>query len=114
MSGQARIEADMASSILKGLVTNYGKPRYQLWHRPLKMASLVYEKEMGIADTGVTKKCHMVALIFSHFFAFIFFFQFEISVAAIDQTTAKPPFASTGALQILGGKYAARLASGIP
>ena len=37
----------MASSILKGLVTNYGKLGYQLWHRPLKMASLVYEREIG-------------------------------------------------------------------
>jgi len=39
---------------------------------------------------------------------------FEISVAAIDQTIAKLPFASTGALQILGERYAARHASGIP
>ena len=48
------------------------------------------------------------------FLPFIFFFQFEISVAAIDQTIAKLPFTSTGALQILGEKYAVRLASGIP
>ena len=38
----------MASSFLKGLVTDYGKLGYQLWHRPLKMASLVYEGEIGI------------------------------------------------------------------
>ena len=57
----------------------------------------------------------MTAFIFFHFFAFyFFFFQFEISVAAIDQTIAKLPFALTGALQTLGEKYAARLASGIP
>ena len=37
----------MASSILKGLVANYGKLGYQLWHRPFKMASLVYEREIG-------------------------------------------------------------------
>ena len=37
----------MASSFLKGLVTDYGKLGYQLWHRPLKMASLVYEREIG-------------------------------------------------------------------
>ena len=40
----------MALSILKGLVTNYGKLDYQLWHRPLKMASLVYEKEIGSVE----------------------------------------------------------------
>ena len=40
----------MALSILKGLVTNYGKLGYQLWHRPLKMASLVYEREIGDTD----------------------------------------------------------------
>ena len=56
----------------------------------------------------------MASFTFFHFFAFYFFFQFEISVAVIDQTIAKLPFASTGALQILGEKYAARLASGIP
>ena len=39
----------MASSFLKGLVTDYGKLGYQLWHRPLKMASLVYEREIGVA-----------------------------------------------------------------
>ena len=38
----------MASSFLKGLVTDYGKLGYQLWHRPLKMASLVYEREIGV------------------------------------------------------------------
>ena len=43
----------MASSILKGLVTNYGKLGYQLWHRPLKMASLVYEREIGGAVVAV-------------------------------------------------------------
>ena len=43
---------DMASSFLKGLVTDYGKLGYQLWHRPLKMASLVYEREIGIAEAG--------------------------------------------------------------
>ena len=37
----------MTSSFLKGLVTDYGKLGYQLWHRPLKMASLVYEREIG-------------------------------------------------------------------
>ena len=37
----------MASSTLKGLVANSGKLGYQLWHRPLKMASLVYEREIG-------------------------------------------------------------------
>ena len=41
----------MASSILKGLVANYGKLGYQLWHRPFKMASLVYEREIGGADS---------------------------------------------------------------
>ena len=40
----------MASSFLKGLVTDYGKLGYQLWHRPLKMASLVYEREIGVGD----------------------------------------------------------------
>ena len=40
----------MASSTLKGLVANSGKLGYQLWHRPLKMASLVYEREIGIGD----------------------------------------------------------------
>ena len=40
----------MASSFLKGLVTDYGKLGYQLWHRPLKMASLVYEREIGIGE----------------------------------------------------------------
>ena len=39
----------MASSTLKGLVANSGKLGYQLWHRPLKMASLVYEREIGFA-----------------------------------------------------------------
>ena len=42
----------MASSILKGLVANYGKLGYQLWHRPFKMASLVYEREIGDGDGG--------------------------------------------------------------
>ena len=42
----------MASSTLKGLVANSGKLGYQLWHRPLKMASLVYEREIGVAVTG--------------------------------------------------------------
>ena len=37
----------MALSTLKGLVANSGKLGYQLWHRPLKMASLVYEREIG-------------------------------------------------------------------
>ena len=41
----------MASSFLKGLVTDYVKLGYQLWHRPLKMASLVYEREIGLDDT---------------------------------------------------------------
>ena len=49
---QAWNEADMVSSILKGLVTNYGKLGCQLWHRPLKMASLVYEREIGGDDPG--------------------------------------------------------------
>ena len=40
----------MASSTLKGLVANSGKLGYQLWHRPLKMASLVYEREIGDGD----------------------------------------------------------------
>ena len=40
----------MASSTLKGLVANSGKLGYQLWHRPLKMASLVYEREIGIDE----------------------------------------------------------------
>ena len=40
----------MASSTLEGLVANSGKLGYQLWHRPLKMASLVYEREIGRAD----------------------------------------------------------------
>ena len=40
----------MASSTLKGLVANSGKLGYQLWHRPLKMASLVYEREIGFVD----------------------------------------------------------------
>ena len=40
----------MASSTLKGLVANSGKLGYQLWHRPLKMASLVYEREIGYGD----------------------------------------------------------------
>ena len=51
---QAWFEADMASSILKGLVANYGKLGYQLWHRPFKMASLVYEREIG-DDDGVVQ-----------------------------------------------------------
>ena len=42
----SRPEADMASPILKGLVTNYDKPGYQLWHRKFK--SLVYEREIGV------------------------------------------------------------------
>ena len=42
----------MALSILKGLVTYYGKLGYQLWHRPLKMASLVYEREIGGSEAG--------------------------------------------------------------
>ena len=43
----------MALPILKGLVANYGKLGYQLWHRPLKMASLVYEREIGMeGDLG--------------------------------------------------------------
>ena len=41
----------MASSTLKGLVANSGKLGYQLWHRPLKMASLVYEREIGGSDS---------------------------------------------------------------
>ena len=41
----------MASSTLKGLGANSGKLGYQLWHRPLKMASLVYEREIGFAGT---------------------------------------------------------------
>ena len=41
----------MALPILKGLVANYGKLGYQVWHRPLKMASLVYEREIGGGDT---------------------------------------------------------------
>ena len=40
----------MASSTLKGLVANSGKLGYQLWHRPLKMASLVYEREIGSGE----------------------------------------------------------------
>ena len=51
---------------------------------------------------------------FFHYFPLIIFFQFEISVAAIDQTIAKLPYVSTGALQKLGVKYVARLASEIP
>ena len=43
----------MALSILKGLVTNYGKLGYQLWHRPLKMASLVYEREIGVSEKSL-------------------------------------------------------------
>ena len=43
----------MASSFLKGLVTDYGKLGYQLWHRPLKMASLVYEREIGAAAAEI-------------------------------------------------------------
>ena len=42
----------MASSTLKGLVANSGKLGYQLWHRPLKMASLVYEREIGGRERG--------------------------------------------------------------
>ena len=42
----------MGSSTLKGLVANSGKLGYQLWHRPLKMASLVYEREIGGVATG--------------------------------------------------------------
>ena len=51
----------MALSILKGLVTNYGKLGYQLWHRLLKMASLVYEREIGRAAANfrfVNGRCH--------------------------------------------------------
>ena len=51
----ALTEADMTLAILKGLVANYGKLGYQLWHRPLKMASLVYEREIGVADHTLTK-----------------------------------------------------------
>ena len=40
----------MAWSTLKGLVVNSGKLGYQLWHRPLKMASLVYEREIGAGE----------------------------------------------------------------
>ena len=40
----------MALPILKGLVANYGKLDYQVWHRPLKMASLVYEREIGVGN----------------------------------------------------------------
>ena len=57
----------------------------------------------------------MATLTFFIFLPFInFFSQIEIGVAAIGQTIAKLPFASTGAPQLLGGKYVARLASGIP
>ena len=42
----------MALPILKGLVANYSKLGYQLWHRPLKMASLVYEREIGSGGTA--------------------------------------------------------------
>ena len=53
----------MASSTLKGLVANSGKLGYQLWHRPLKMASLVYEREIGVGAstpfyTGQTMRVH--------------------------------------------------------
>ena len=47
----------MASSFLKGLVTDYGKLGYQLWHRPLKMASLVYEREIGFGATSTVVAC---------------------------------------------------------
>ena len=43
----------MASSILQGLVTNYDRLGYQLWHQPLNMASLVYEREID----GVLVNC---------------------------------------------------------
>ena len=46
----------MTSSFLKGLVTDYGKLGYQLWHRPLKMASLVYEREISGGTTVPRKK----------------------------------------------------------
>ena len=36
---------------MKGLDTNYGRLSYHLWHRPLKMALLVYEREIGIATS---------------------------------------------------------------
>ena len=48
----------MASSFLKGLVTDYGKLGYRLWHRPLKMASLVYEREIGVSETFGTNVGH--------------------------------------------------------
>lgn len=60
------------------------------------------------------KKIGVLWLRFFTIFPLIIFFQFEISVAAIDQTIAKLPYVSTGALQKLGVKYAARLASEIP
>ena len=60
----------MQLPILKGLVANYGKLGYQLWHRPLKMASLVYEREIGGADwqcsgvdSGVIFELHSIVLL---------------------------------------------------
>ena len=46
----------MASSTLKDLVANSGKLGYQLWHRPLKMASLVYEREIGVGAIPVINR----------------------------------------------------------
>ena len=53
----------MASSFLKGLVTDYGKLGYQLWHRPLKMASLVYEREIGGGEPGFFQRDSRTFLI---------------------------------------------------
>ena len=59
----------MALPILKGLVANYGKLGYQVWHRPLKMASLVYEREIGAGDLQRPNSllcflaCHVILMV---------------------------------------------------
>ena len=62
----------MASSTLKGLVANSGKLGYQLWHRPLKMASLVYEREIGTAyihhiESCLSKQCKTTGMLCERF-----------------------------------------------
>ena len=56
----------MALSILKGLVTNYGRLGYHVWHRPLKIASLVYGRELGRGEMSYTRyklKCYGSCLL---------------------------------------------------
>ena len=42
------------------MIVNSERPGYQLWHRPLKMASLVYEREIGLARDSPAQTVYMV------------------------------------------------------